>query len=153
MAKMRGFESSEEHDQVLIDSWNKVINKKDKVFVHGDITMENSKFYYKLASLKGRKHVILGNHDRAKDVAELLKYVEAVSGPVKYKGYFLSHIPIHPSELEYRVRGNIHAHVHENHIAHEGYFNVDIHERNMQPVRFEAIDNLFQMIKQNKINK
>ena len=53
----------------------------------------------------------MGNHDRAKDIPKLLEYVDGVAGAIKYKGYMLTHIPIHPNEVN-MYRGNIHAHIH-----------------------------------------
>lgn len=120
MATHRGFESSEQHDEYLINQWNSVVNKKDLVYILGDIAMETPKFYYKLNILKGRKKVILGNHDIAKDVPELLKYVEDVSGAISYKGYILTHIPIHPSEVHF-TKCNIHAHIHHKNFIPDIY--------------------------------
>jgi calcineurin-like phosphoesterase family protein len=76
--------------------------------------MEDSKWYFRLDELNGRKIVILGNHDKYQDVPELLNYVESVGAMVKYKGVFLTHCPIHTRELEYRVPYNIHGHIHEH---------------------------------------
>ena len=124
MAIRRGFETVEEHDQYIIDQWNKVITKRDVVWILGDITMERKQGYELLAQLKGTKKVVLGNHDRPQDVPELLKYVNSVCGMVKLKGIFLTHCPVHPSELDYRVSKNIHGHVHENSIDDPRYVNV-----------------------------
>ena len=107
----RGWPSSEEHDEHLIKCWNSVVHKRDTVYILGDVTMETSKHYYKLAQLNGVKRVVLGNHDLGRDVPELLKYVDSVSGMIHYKGFWLSHAPLHPQELTF-VKGNIHAHVH-----------------------------------------
>ena len=94
MAEYRGFSSVEEHDDHLIAQWNSVVkSKRDLVYILGDITLENSRYYHLLDRLMGRKIVVLGNHDKPKDVAELLKYVESVAGVIEYKGYLLSHIP------------------------------------------------------------
>jgi len=119
MAEKRGFQDTFYHDEHIIDRWNRVVNKKDLVYILGDVTMESSKYYYQLDRLKGTKVVILGNHDMKNHVPELLKYVDKVSGMMKYsrKGYpkmFLTHCPIHPMELQYRVGYNIHGHIHEN---------------------------------------
>jgi calcineurin-like phosphoesterase family protein len=114
MAIKRGFTTVEEHDEHIIKQWNSVVNKRDTTYILGDITMETSKPYPLLARLNGVKHVVLGNHDMSKDVAELSKYVVKISGMIKYKGMFLTHCPIHPMELDYRVNKNIHGHIHEN---------------------------------------
>lgn len=111
MAYYRGFNSSDEHDDYLIKQWNNTVGYGDITYILGDITMETSKYYYKLDLLKGIKHVILGNHDRRQDVRELLNYVDSVGGMVDYKGYTLTHCPIHPNEISFS-RGNIHAHIH-----------------------------------------
>ena len=33
MAKHRGFENSEKHDEHLIESWNSIVNKKDLTYI------------------------------------------------------------------------------------------------------------------------
>lgn len=113
MAKHRGFKSVDDYHKTLVENWNKTVKKKDLVYILGDITMETSAHYHILDKLNGRKKVILGNHDKGKDIPELLKYVETVEGAVHYKGFWLTHIPIHPQDLSITL-GNIHAHVHEN---------------------------------------
>ena len=125
IAIKRGFKNEFEHDQHIIDEWNKVVHKKDTTYILGDVTMENTQFYYNLDCLNGRKIVVLGNHDMRQHVPELLKYVDQVSGILKYsaKGYpkiFLTHCPIHPRELEYRVKYNIHGHIHEYNVMYQG---------------------------------
>ena len=116
MAIKRGFSTVEEHDEYIIKQWNSVVHKRDTTYILGDITMETSKPYPLLARLNGVKHVVLGNHDMPKDIAELSKYVVKISGMIKYKGIFLTHCPIHPMELDHRVNKNIHGHIHENRV-------------------------------------
>lgn len=111
MAQYRGFQDEFYHDEYLIDSWNSVVNKKDLVYILGDITMETTEHYYKLDQLKGRKIVVLGNHDLPNHTKELLKHVDTVAGMVEYKEFCLTHCPIHPSEIGF-YKGNIHAHIH-----------------------------------------
>ena len=119
MAIKRGFESAKEHDEHIISQWNKKVNKRDVVWILGDVTMESSKSYPLLNRLNGMKKVVLGNHDRPSDILNLLIYVQAVAGIVKYKGIWLSHCPVHERELEFRVPRNIHGHIHENHVMRE----------------------------------
>jgi calcineurin-like phosphoesterase family protein len=113
MTKHRGFDNEFEHDEYLIDSWNSIVHKKDLTYIIGDVTMEKSNNYYQLDRLNGRKIVVLGNHDLWKDVPKLLNYVDGVAGMIDYKGFCLTHCPIHPNELP-RYKGNIHAHIYEN---------------------------------------
>jgi calcineurin-like phosphoesterase family protein len=116
MAIKRGFNSAEEHDNHIIEQWNKVVHKKDTVWILGDLSMGKSSPYVLLDKLNGIKNVVLGNHDMPQHIPELLKHVNKVCGMFKYKQYFFTHCPIHPTELNYRVIGNIHGHLHENNI-------------------------------------
>ena len=120
-AQRRHFNSSEDHDEFLIKQWNSVVGKKDITYILGDITMETSKHYHKLDRLNGIKYVVLGNHDMARDIPELLKYVTKVSGMVQYKGLWLTHCPVHVTELEYRVPRNIHGHLHDKTVTKTVY--------------------------------
>ena len=135
MAIKRGFKDEFEHDKFIIEQWNKVVSKKDTVFILGDITMEKATPYYLLDNLKGVKKVVLGNHDKPQHVKELLKYVNSVCGIVKYKGFILSHCPIHESELK-RYYKNIHGHVHENSLEDDRYINVSCEVINFTPMLF-----------------
>ena len=116
LAIHRGFSTVEEHDEYVIEKYNSVVHKRDVTYILGDITMENSKSYHLLDRLNGIKHVVLGNHDRRQDVKKLLEHVDSVTGAIKYKGIFLTHIPVHPMELDYRVKRNIHGHIHEKRV-------------------------------------
>jgi calcineurin-like phosphoesterase family protein len=119
VAEHRGFESIEAHDEYIIAQWNRVVHKRDITYILGDVTMEKTDSYPLLDRLNGIKRVVLGNHDKPKHVPELLKYVETVSGMEKYKGIFLTHCPIHPMEMDYRVQRNIHGHIHDKQVMIE----------------------------------
>jgi len=127
MAKKRGFATAEEHDEHIISQWNKKVHKRSTVYILGDVTMESSKPYPLLNRMNGLKRVVLGNHDMAKDIPELLKYVHSVSGMVRYKGIWLTHCPVHERELEFRVPRNIHGHIHEEQIMTWEQRDGDIH--------------------------
>jgi calcineurin-like phosphoesterase family protein len=133
----RGFKTVEEHDNLIISNWNSVVHKNDKVFLLGDIAMETYKYYELLASLKGIIHVIPGNHESPTHVKHLLKYVNVISGNIKYKEFWLSHIPIHPDELRGKV--NIHGHVHERSINDPRYVNVSMEVINYTPISIDEI--------------
>jgi calcineurin-like phosphoesterase family protein len=116
IAKWRGFETSNEHDEHLIEKWNSVVKKRDITYILGDITNEKNKYYSLLDRLYGRKIAILGNHDLPKHSKQLLNHVDYIGGIMKYKGIFLSHCPVHSMELDYRISRNIHGHLHEKSI-------------------------------------
>lgn len=133
MAIRRGFKDEVQHDSFIIEQWNKVVLKRDTVWVLGDITMEKSSPYHLLGKLNGFKKVVLGNHDQPQHIPELLKYVNSVCGMIKYKGFIFTHCPIHESELS-RFCKNIHGHVHEKSLSDERYINVSCEVVNYTPV-------------------
>jgi calcineurin-like phosphoesterase family protein len=144
MAVKRGFPSYHQMHEYMIEQWNSTVRKHDVTYILGDVTMESKNFYYLLDCLTGIKKVILGNHDRPQDVPELLKYVNWVGGMYKFKdknygSVFLTHCPIHPRELEFRVSFNIHGHIHENTLDDNRYFNVSAEVIDYTPQTFEEL--------------
>lgn len=139
MAELRGFSSIEEHDNHIIESWNSVVNKKDTVYVLGDITMEKVAPYHLLDNLKGIKKVVGGNHDKPQHTKEMLKYVDGYCGMLQYKGIVFTHCPIHPSELHDRYSVNVHGHVHSKTLDDPRYINVCAEVLNYVPVLVSGI--------------
>ena len=97
----RGWNNAEEQDEYLIQQWNKAVSKRDTTYIVGDVTMEKPNDYYKLDQLNGRKIVVLGNHDKHQNVKQLLMHVDGVAGAVDYKGFIVTHVPIHPNEVTF----------------------------------------------------
>lgn len=62
----RPFESVEEMDEVILQRWNAKVNPADTVYILGDLMFRNSKPPEEyLAQMPGKKHFIVGNHDKA----------------------------------------------------------------------------------------
>lgn len=160
----------EESDELIIRNWNKVVSKKDIVYILGDIVMENPSNLVTLKQLKGIIRVIGGNHDDRKVCKTLNDMGIIVMGCLHYKGFICTHIPVHPSELgKDKFIGNIHGHIHlgetfktdENNnqinweykpenIKDYRYINVNTEYNNYTPVPFEYINNRINIL--NKIN-
>lgn len=65
----RPFRDVDHMDRSLIKNWNQVVSKYDRVFVLGDVgfyPMDKLSEYVHL--LNGRKTLIMGNHDRGRNV-------------------------------------------------------------------------------------
>lgn len=140
MAIKRGFKDANEMNEHIISEWNKIVHKKDTTYILGDITMEKDN-YEILNRLNGIKKVILGNHDRPQHVKSLLKYVNSVQSMKYYKGMIITHAPIHPCELEYRYKYNIHGHVHLNSLEDNKYINVCAEAINYKPKLLKELIN------------
>lgn len=112
----RPFESVSEMDKTLIDNWNKTVSNDDIIWVLGDFALA-SRDYTKsiIKSLRGRKRLILGNHDRYSQEWYREVGFEFVSPyPILIKNYIvLSHAP-----LEFLNENcpffNIYGHVHND---------------------------------------
>lgn len=68
-----------------------------------------------ISGLRAKKILICGNHDLDRQVnkmSDLVEVYDDVYSLHKYKGYWLSHAPIHPDEL--RGKNNIHGHTHRH---------------------------------------
>ena len=62
----RPFSSVEEMDEVLIENWNAKVTNADTVHILGDLMFRNKRPPEEyLSRLKGKKHLVVGNHDKA----------------------------------------------------------------------------------------
>lgn len=150
--------SVEKNDELIIQNWNSVVNKRDTVFILGDISMDKPDIVENcLKQLKGNIKVILGNHDTFRVCHRLFQMGIKVCGCVKYDEFFLSHIPVHIAELTRygRIVGNIHGHIHlpgalSNEelfeLPQDKYFNVNCEFHSYTPVSYELIKDYFNNI-------
>lgn len=138
----------EEHDETIIDNINKVLGKRDKLFILGDLGRGQIALD-KIGRLSGTKELILGNHDQLA-TACYLHYFSKVHGFRRYKQFWLTHCPIHPQEI-YTCRGNIHGHLHYGAKTAPllyPYFNVNVEYNGGKPVALDTIYDWFNKYEQ-----
>lgn len=109
------FETVEEHDNHIIEQWNKTVRKRDTVFVLGDVAFDKEALS-KFKQLNGRKVLVAGNHDDF-NIKDYVEYFDDVRGAIKRNGVWLTHIPIH--DIGARDCLNIHGHLHRDSIKVE----------------------------------
>jgi calcineurin-like phosphoesterase family protein len=115
----RPFDSIEEMDRTIINNWNSVVKKLDEVYIVGDLIFRsrNQPEYY-LSQLKGKKHLILGNHEKWTKGIDLTQYFESVSHIAEItdmnRHVVLCHYPM--AEWPRYFRGSLHifGHIHNN---------------------------------------
>ena len=84
----RPFVSAEEMDEALIENWNARVKGCDTVFVLGDMFYRCENVALILRRLKGKKHLILGNHDRSwMDQVDLEDYFIGVDRILDLSGF------------------------------------------------------------------
>lgn len=150
----RGFQSSFEHDETIIKNWNKLITEEDEVYILGDLMLgDNAAGRKKLAQLRGKLHIIWGNHDTEprKQIYSTLHNVVQVHGYadiLKYKGYtfYMSHFPTMTANLEAESlkRGtlNLFGHTHQQTNFYQDIpmmHHVGVDSHNNTPVSIEQI--------------
>ena len=60
----RGFNSIEEHDEIIIKNWNELVAPEDEVYHLGDVMLNDNEHGLKCINrLNGKIHLIIGNHD------------------------------------------------------------------------------------------
>lgn len=66
VALIRGFESTGVHDEFLAHQWDRCVQPHDDVWVLGDVALGGWRSSIEwFTERPGRKHLVLGNHDRA----------------------------------------------------------------------------------------
>ena len=73
----RPFATLEEMHSVIKENWNNVVTNADHVYILGDLAWkENEDMISFISTLKGNKHLILGNHDKCTDQRYKQLFVE-----------------------------------------------------------------------------
>lgn len=94
----RPFRNIEEHDRGLVDRWNNRVTDADDIYVLGDFSLGLSARELRrvFGELRGRKHLIVGNHDGGKVTA--LPWAsppqDIVRTTIERTQIFLSHYPV-----------------------------------------------------------
>ena len=156
----RPFTDIEAMDQMLIDNWNRRVQSQDTVYILGDLMFRNKKPPEEyLRQLNGKKHLIIGNHDRDWiKKCDLDKYFASVSNlnfiSDGQHQMVLCHYPMMswPHMMRaYMVFGHIHGNTDADYwplIAQsERMLNAGVDVNGFQPVTFQ------ELLNNNKLHK
>lgn len=138
--RIRSFSSVEEMNEKMVENWNKVVKDNDKVYHLGDVTFRYDRPFQELMHrLKGRKRLIVGNHDHLKRY-ELTKHFEKVELWAGFKGdnFTCSHLPLPLAGLR-DGDFNVHGHIHQNEMEDLHYINVCVEKCDYSPVHLDTI--------------
>jgi calcineurin-like phosphoesterase family protein len=149
VARTRGYETAAEHDEALITRWNDRVNKRDSVWVLGDVTGGSiPKGLEVLPRLNGIKNLVSGNHDKTHPLhrdahRHLRRFMDAGWASVQTQAMhrigghriMLSHFPYAGDHSrdgdrynEWRLRDEghplLHGHVHTEWLFNGRQFNV-----------------------------
>lgn len=147
----RPFSCAAEMDEALIENWNRRVRGHDTVYILGDMFLHSSNAGRILKRLKGRKHLIVGNHDGSwmtalnpKEYFESVDlFLETTDGK---RAITLCHYPL----LSWKHSGRsymIHGHIHNDTradfwpliAARERILNAGVDINGFMPVTFEEL--------------
>jgi len=116
----RPFQTVEEMDEVLLANWNGVVKSQDTVYILGDLFFRNNASAEDyLRRLNGKKHLLIGNHDKDwMKKTDLLRYFESVERMVEFNDgahrITLCHYPMMTWNGIAKGSYMIHGHIHNN---------------------------------------
>ena len=147
----RPFATVEEMNEALIANWNRKVHGNDTVYILGDMFFRTTDPEPILRQLKGKKHLITGNHD-----SQWMKKVDLERWFVSVQPYLetsdgqhtltMCHFPMVSWNHQSRSY-MIHGHIHENTdmdywpllVARERVLNAGCDINNFEPVSFEEL--------------
>ena len=119
----RPFDTCEEMHAYILERWNSKVNNGDIVYILGDVAMPNSAnkedLIALISRLKGRKHLILGNHDKLNDY-RLEQLFEVICDYKETMDYYdnqrvkiiMLHYPILMWKDQHKGSVHLYGHVH-----------------------------------------
>lgn len=149
----RPFQTLAEMDEALIANWNAVVKKNDTVYIMGDLFFRNvtSADEY-LQRLKGKKHLLIGNHDKDwMKKTDLPRYFESVERMTEIndgaRKITLCHYPMmtwnHISKGSYMIHGHIHNNTDADYFSlirnMPNLLNAGVDVNNYRPVGFNEL--------------
>lgn len=169
VARLRGFDNVEAHDEAITKHWKEIVNEEDHLWILGDLQMSAVKYALELVgSMPGKKHLILGNHDPAHPMhrqshkfqhqyMEVFESVQAFARRrIAGQEVLLSHFPYQSDHTQvarytqYRLRDEglwlLHGHTHGAEKLHGHEIHVGLDAWGM---KFVPISTIEKMIKEN----
>ena len=122
--KVRGFNSVQEMNEIIIQRWNENVSAEDDVYILGDVILGDSDNIEYVKRLNGKIHIVLGNHDTSKreemyrNLSNVVEVAE-VGIRLKYKKhhFVLTHYPMMTGNLEKeslkQMSLNLYGHTHQ----------------------------------------
>lgn len=152
--KSRGFDTVEQMNEAIEANWNALIDDEDDIYVLGDLMVGgkngNAEGMTIVRRLKGKKHIVVGNHDTDTRIALYRAEPSVVEVQYalrfRYRGYsfYLSHYPSITTNLQHETlkQGviNLFGHTHSKERFYNGVpfmYNVSLDAHDNRPVTID----------------
>ena len=159
----RGFKTIEEMNEKIFNNWNSIVTDEDDIYHLGDVMLnDDTQGMMYLENLKGKIHIIRGNHDtdtRVEKYKQLNNVVEITYATIIKYGkthLYLCHYPTLTANYDddkpwHKNLVNLFGHTHqqENFYNNNPYmYHVGVDSHNCKPIEVEEI---LEEIRQKKI--
>ena len=159
----RGFKTIEEMNEKIFNNWNSIVTDEDDIYHLGDVMLnDDTQGMMYLENLKGKIHIIRGNHDtdtRVEKYKQLNNVVEITYATIIKYGkthLYLCHYPTLTANYDddkpwHKNLVNLFGHTHqqENFYNNNPYmYHVGVDSHNGKPIEIEEI---LEEIRQKKI--
>ena len=140
----RPFRDTQDMDEALVANWNRRVGPDDTVFHLGDFCWRKGNGLSLLARLRGRKHLILGNHDSTEiagaDAWESVGHYQMIRRqPGAHPDLVLFHYPIEEWDNIRHGAIHLHGHVHARLQQTRQRLDVGVDCWNFAPVSLEEL--------------
>ncbi len=147
----RPFVTVKEMNEALITNWNRKVHSNDTVFILGDMFFRTTAPAPILQRLKGKKRLIIGNHDSQwMKKVDLDRYFDSVDHYIETSDGQHTLTMCHFPQVSWNHQKRsfmIHGHIHENTdmdywpliLARENLLNAGCDINNFEPVTFEEL--------------
>ena len=161
----RPFASLQEMNETLISAWNQRVTGNDTVFILGDLFYRCEDPESILRQLKGRKRLIIGNHDGSwMDKVDLSRYFVSVDNFLEItdgvRAITLCHYPL--LTWKHKLRSfMVHGHIHNDTTSdffpllavRERVLNAGVDINGFRPVTFEELQENNRSFKEQFLNQ
>mgnify|MGYP004637921611 FL=1 len=148
----RGFQNVEEMNAAIVQRHNSIVQDGDDVYVLGDLCMNKDKLEENqqlISSMRGRLHVIVGNHDSDKKTMmylrcpNVMEIVPATYLKYKKRTLFLSHYPCFTGNVDSKLPVlSTFGHTHQKEIYYNDIpymINVGVDAHDCYPVSIDDV--------------
>ena len=122
--KVRGYDSVQAMNLTQVQKWNETVEDDDDIYVLGDLMLGSTDGIEFIKQLRGKLHIVLGNHDtatREKMYRELPNVVEVAEVGLRLKHnkhhFVMTHYPMMTGNLEKeslkQMTLNLYGHTHQ----------------------------------------
>ena len=160
----RGFNSIWEMNDAYVKRWNETITEDDDVYVLGDLMLGSTDNIKYIKQLRGRIHIVFGNHDTTtrrelyNNCHNVVEAEWALMLDYKKHHFYMTHFPCLTGNLEKeslkQMTLNLFGHTHQNGNFYEDrpyMYHVGVDSHNGYPVLLdEIIEEMYAKVKECK---